>query len=147
MADSDFRIDKYPNRACVAIRAIKEFIPLFFSTSPLSRLGIGNSAYNYQVLFSVYNFRNREKVTLQDRRAKRLVPLGASPKELNQKLDQLLEDGPKCEGQCSMVNGVKLCSEMLNSAGDDASKVGLNYFSFLLFFLGNYLHYWRNIDN
>ena len=64
-----------------------------------------------------------KQVTLQDRRAKRLVPLGASPKELNQKLDKLLEDGPKCEGQCSMVNGVKLCSEMLNSAGDDASKV------------------------
>merc|ERR1712242_485308 len=101
MADSDFRIDKYPNRGAIAIRAIKEFIPLFFSTSPLSRLGI---------------------VTLQDRRAKRLVPLGASPKELNTKLNQLLEDGPKCDGQCSMVNGVKLCSDMLNSAGEDASK-------------------------
>ena len=86
MADSDFRIDKYPNRGAIAIRAIKEFIPLFFSTSPLSRIGI---------------------VTLADRRAKRLAPLGASPKELNQKLDQLLEDGPKCEGQCSMVNGVR----------------------------------------
>ena len=86
MADSDFRIDKYPNRGAVAIRAIKEFIPLFFSTSPLSRIGI---------------------VTLADRRAQRLVPLGASPKELNSKLDQLLEDGPKCEGQCSMVNGVR----------------------------------------
>ena len=34
----------------------------------------------------------------------------------------MLEKGPKCEGECSMVNGIKLCTDMLNSAGDDASK-------------------------
>ena len=34
----------------------------------------------------------------------------------------MLEKGPKCEGECSMVNGIKLCTDMLNSAGQDASK-------------------------
>ena len=34
----------------------------------------------------------------------------------------MLEKGPKCEGECSMVNGIKLCTDMLNSAGHDASK-------------------------
>jgi len=101
MNDPDFRIEKYPNRGAVAIRGILEFIPLFFSSSPLGRIGV---------------------VCLKNRRAERLVPLGASPNEIRTKLTSVLEKGPKCEGECSMVNGIKLCTDMLNSAGQDASK-------------------------
>ena len=42
--------------------------------------------------------------------------------EIRTKLTSVLEKGPKCEGECSMVNGIKLCTDMLNSAGQDASK-------------------------
>ena len=78
-----------------------EFIPQFYSASPLGQLGL---------------------VVLKDRRAERVVPLGGSPTELKSQLVRLFEDGMKCSGQCSLINGINVASEMLNAVGEHTNK-------------------------
>ena len=41
---------------------------------------------------------------------------------MKQKLSERLEKGPKCEGECSMVNAINMSTDMLVAAGEDASK-------------------------
>jgi len=101
MSDPDFRIDKFPNRVGVAIKGIQEFIPQFYSASPLGQLGL---------------------VVMKDRRAERLVSLGGSPAEINSALQKLIKDGFKCSGQCSLINAINVSKNMLTAVGEHSNK-------------------------
>jgi len=78
-----------------------DFIPQFYSASPLGQLGL---------------------VVLRDRRADRLVSLGGSPTELKIQLEKIFDEGLKCSGQCSLINAINVSSNMLNSIGEYSNK-------------------------
>jgi hypothetical protein len=82
-------------------KAILDFIPKFFSASPLGQLGL---------------------IVMQDKRAKRIVSLGGSPIQFKTELEKIYEEGLKCSGQCSLINAVETASNMLNAIGGTHAK-------------------------
>ena len=85
----------------ILLQGIQEFIPQFYSASPLGQLGL---------------------VVMKDRRAERLVSLGGSPAEINSALLKLIKDGFKCSGQCSLINAINVSKSMLTAVGEHSNK-------------------------